>query len=293
MKKKLLILITLVFSLLITSCNKTKKADIVTSLYPHYDIAKNIVKDELEVSLIVPFGAEVHDFSPTPKDVTMIHKSKLFIYTSNEFEPWVLGLLDTSIKLLNIKENVNIDFTELSAVMHYWTDPFVFIEMIAVIKTAIIQIDPKNADFYTLNATEYAASILSVHDNLSAFLETIETPTIYFAGHNALGGFSQRYNLNIVSLIEDFKPSADNTIKDLESLLLLLKTTNSKFLFIEELVEPKTAKTIKDELQKSNLNIELLELHGYHNITKAQAKKGVSYAELFQQNFTNIKKAFN
>ncbi|NLN50218.1 MAG: zinc ABC transporter solute-binding protein [Acholeplasmataceae bacterium] len=293
MKRIFGLLILISSSLGLFSCGSEKKAAIVTTLYPHYDIAREIVKDKLSVALITPFGSEVHDYSPTPKDVVMINKSKLFIYTSDELEVWVNGLVNLEINLINLSEKVTIESTDLATIIHYWTDPFVFLEMIAIIEAEIIKIDPLNEEFYQANASSYRDEILGIHNDLSAFLSSFSVSTIYFAGHNALGGFAGRYNLTIESLIEDYKPDAEQTIKDLENLIAKLKQTNSKFLFIEELVEPRVATTIQRELANSGLEIELLELHGYHNITKKQNKEGVRYADLFRQNYENIKRAFN
>jgi len=54
-----------------------------------------------------------------------------------------------------------------------------------------------------------------------------------------------------------------------------------RLLIHRRLVEPRVANLIKDELAKENYAITLLELHGYHNITAAQAKEGITYADIF------------
>ena len=78
--KKLLIIITLIItSTILFSCNNDdEKYDIMTSSYIPYDIATNIVKDNLKVGLIVPFGAEVHHFEQTTKDMKNIKSYELF-----------------------------------------------------------------------------------------------------------------------------------------------------------------------------------------------------------------------
>lgn len=294
LKKSLALLLMVFISFSFTSCQE-KDADLIATFYPHYDILNNIAQDKLKVRLIVPFGGEVHDFTPTPKDIVMINESKLFVYASNELDTWVNDLVNTNINIINLSSRVNVEFSDdLSAVIHYWTDPFVFIEMIDVLKAEIIKIDPDNEKFYTNNANLYIETIENTHLELVSFLETeASKKELYFAGHNALGGFSYRYNLKINYLIDHFSPETEHTIKQIENLVKDLKATKTKYLFIEELVEPYVANTIKRELEKENLKITLLELHGFHNITDDQGKRGVSYADLFEQNVKNIKKALN
>ena len=97
MKKNLYtILFIILISLTLTSCKK-KDADLVASFYPHYDILKNISKDKLKVDLVVPFGCEVHDFTPTPKDIEMINKSKLLFTQAIKL---MFGLKISSILIL-------------------------------------------------------------------------------------------------------------------------------------------------------------------------------------------------
>lgn len=294
LRKSLSFLLLVFISFNLFAC-KEKDADLVATFYPHYDILNNIAKDKLKVSLIAPFGGEVHDYTPTPKDIVMINESKLFVYASNELDTWVNELVNTDINIINMSNRVDVEFSDdLSAVIHYWTDPFVFLKMIDVLKAEIIKIDPTNIDFYTNNANLYKARIENIHLELVDFLETdAAIKELYFAGHNALGGFSYRYDLTINYLINHFSPETEHTIKQIEGLVKDLKETQTKYLFIEELVEPYVANTIKRELKKENLKITLLELHGFHNITKEQAKRGVSYADLFQQNVINIKQALN
>lgn len=293
-RKPFILFLILSFTVVLISC-KEKKADLVATFYPHYDILNNIAKDKLETKLIVPFGSEVHGYSPSPKDIEMINNSKLFVYASDTLDVWINDLVNTDINYINMFNEIEVEFeSDIGAKVHYWTDPFVFIDMINVLKNEIIKIDQANEDFYTKNANDYINEILAINDELTSFLETTtKEKQLYFAGHNALGGFSYRYNITITPLIEHFSPEAEQTIKQIENIITSLKETNTQYLFIEELVEPKLAETIKRELQKDNLNITLLELHGFHNITADQAKRGITYANLFQQNTTNIKKALN
>lgn len=295
MKRKIFAFLLIVFtSVFLFSC-KNKDADLVATFYPHYDILNNIAKDKLKVAFIVPFGSEVHDFSPTPRDIEMINNSKLFVYASDILDVWVNELVNTDINYLNMSEKIEVQFKDdLGATVHYWTDPFVFIQMIDVLKEEIIKIDSSNETFYETNANNYKEKILQIHQELTLFLEsTTVNKSLYYVGHNALGGFSFRYSITINSLIDNFSPEAEQTIKQIENLINSIKNTNTKYLFIEELIEPRVANTIKRELKKENLNIVILELHGYHNITLNEAKRGVTYGDLFQQNVENIKKALN
>ncbi|MDX9691862.1 MAG: metal ABC transporter substrate-binding protein [Acholeplasmataceae bacterium] len=313
MKKLLFVLLMLPSLVMLASCKDEKTADIVTTMYPQYDFARQIVGDKMSVSLLIPPGAEIHDYDVTSKDLIAIENSKLFIFTSVELNTWVDPLtiggddtivldLSTSFTLVehehaeddhddeHLDEEDHDDEHDHDHAddVHFWTDPTTVLQLIDAILEQIIIIDPANSDFYTTNATNYKAVIEDIHheiDELFQILENQEKP-IYFAGHNAMGAFAKRYHINIISLFEAFKPDADLTSAELISFVDEVRNTQTNYIFTEELVNPKTAEKIINELSK--YNISMLELHGYHNVTKEDFNAHVSYADLMLRNYQNL-----
>lgn len=80
------------------STSETIKDDkvitIVTTLYPNYDFAQIVGGDKVSVTMIVPPGVEPHSYEPTPRDMMTIEKADLFIYTSEEMEPWAHKIIE-------------------------------------------------------------------------------------------------------------------------------------------------------------------------------------------------------
>ncbi len=310
MKKFAAVLLLVITLLGLASCTSSKKADIVTTMFPQYDFARQIVGDKMTVSLLVPPGVEVHAYEATSKDMVAIKESKLFIFTSLEIDQWVkdpqtIGGEDTIV--MNLSEHVtevphDHEHTETSLVLstehehdhsaelHYWVDPVIAIALIDAILHEIVEIDPANEAFYEANAHAYQELLHDAHEELDAFIQNgYVDASIYFAGHNALGMFAERYHINIVSLFEGFKPDADLTSSELISFTEVVKSSSVHTLFIEELAEPKAALQIKNELAKENYSLTLLELHAYHNVTKEQMEDGIRYIDLFRQNIDSIK----
>lgn len=308
---KLTKLLTFLLSVsLLAGCQSNPRADIVTSLFPQYDFARQIVGDKLSVSLLVPPGAEAHDYEPTSRDLEAIRASKLFIFTAYEWDTWlgndVSKFVDKGLAL-NIFENIDLEHIESEhdeehdatvdhddhdhGSMHFWTNPKVAIEMLEVILDAIVAIDPTNRDFYINNANNYISKLNALDETMHEYFETTSSNKIFFAGHNAMEFFAERFHLEIEALTEGFQPDADITSTQLENLIKNIENNGAKFIFVEELKEPKIANTIKNELSKKGYNISILELHGYHNVTKKQLDDKISYLDLMNQNFNNLKQA--
>ncbi|WP_159639262.1 metal ABC transporter substrate-binding protein [Erysipelothrix anatis] len=177
--------------------------------------------------------------------------------------------------------------------LHYWTDPTTYVQLIESVKQEIIKIDPSNATYYETQAAAYSTRIMTLHTEFDRYMQSQDHPTVYFSGHNAMDAFADRYHLTIVSLTQDYRPNADLTAQQILTLKTALKEANAETLFIEELVEPRVAKTIQDSLKQDGMALEIKELHGYHNISQDQFKANVSYADLMQQNIENLKHAIN
>ncbi len=322
MKKFALILFILITGLTLMSCqNDDEQPDIVATMFTHYDLAKQIVGDHMSVEMLVPLGADIHSFEASSQDMVDIKNAKLFLFTSLEIDTWIkdpqaIGGDDTIV--LDMSQSFEIEdhdhelknqIIKLNQVLieddhdhdheedlHYWVDPTTVLQMIDYIYEHVIEIDPEHADDYLANATAYKAEIEALHHEIDELLahEPYLDSEIYFAGHNAMGPFASRYHLHIESLFSEFKPDDDLTSSEIINFSNLVKASEVKYLFTEALVEPKAAIAIKESLKlNDNYDLILLELHTYHNVNQEDWEAMVTYKDLLERNFENIKTALN
>lgn len=95
--------------------NNDDKIQIVATLFPQYDFAKQIGGDRVDVTLLLPPGTESHTYEPTPNDMVEINESSLFIYTGSEMEPWADNLISgmkKDIRVLDLSKTVKLINTE-------------------------------------------------------------------------------------------------------------------------------------------------------------------------------------
>lgn len=312
MKKVLNIVLLFISMIVISGCTKRENVDIVTTSYIGYDLAYNIAKDNLTIENIMPLGSELHNFEPTPRNMSNINHSKLFIFLSLELEPWIKNnvvqenALNLSTSYTLVEHNHNHEITEGlvedhdddhdhdHSTLHFWTDPLNYLQLINVVRDKIIAIDPENEDIYTSRALTYYNVISAKHVIFDKYIQGLENlnNSIFLAGHNAMDAFASRYHITIRSLTGDYKPNADLTGPQITSLKDEIVELDIHYLFTEELVEPRVANRLKEILANQDYELNLLELHGYHNISQKQFEEGITYADLFEQNITNIKQAF-
>lgn len=322
MKKLFGIFLLTVAVFALSACKNDKKADIVTTGFVQYDIARQIVGDKLSVSLLTPIGAELHGYEATSRDLVAIREAKLFIFTSFEIDQWItdpntLAGSDTVVlNLSNLYEHDDDDhdhehehtnsrstISKLSDDhdhdhdddLHFWVDPLIVLQLIHEIAEAIEEIDPDNADFYHENAHAYSHEIEEAHHAFDDYLHDhdLEDSTIYFAGHNAMGLFGERYHLDIHALYENFTPDAELVGQQLIDFVNAVKQANTRYLFVESIVVPRAAQTVKNELAKEGYSLTILELHNYENVSLNDWEARVSYLDLLNRNIANLKTALS
>ena len=70
-----------------------KRLQVVTTIFPQYDFARQIAGNCADVTMLLKPGEEVHSYEPTPQDIKLIQNSDLFIYTGGENDVWVENIL--------------------------------------------------------------------------------------------------------------------------------------------------------------------------------------------------------
>lgn len=274
--------------------NPNGKIQITTTLFPNYDFAKQIAKDKADISLLLPPGVEAHSYDPTPNDILGTHNSDIFIYTSETMEPWaskIINTLDENKQLIvestnGIETSIQSDHEHEHEGQdpHVWINPIYAQEMVKNISNAIIEADPKNAEFYKKNTENYISELSQLDAKISEALAKTDQKTIIYSGHFVFGYFTERYNLEYVTPYDGYAPNSEPTPKNIAELIDLMEILNVKTIYYEEIIDPKVAKVISEQTGAN-----MLLLHGAHNVSKEEMDSGITYIDIMNQNLENLK----
>lgn len=97
---------------------KAKKSDknngkikVVTTIFPEYDWVREILgekSENVELTLLLGNGVDLHSYQPTIKDIAKISTSDIFIYVGGESDEWVDDVLanatNKNMKVINLLE---------------------------------------------------------------------------------------------------------------------------------------------------------------------------------------------
>lgn len=309
-------IILIIIMTIIVMCFKTEsvvkneeKLQIVATLFPQYDFAKQIVKDKADVKLLLNSGVETHNYEPTGKDmITILSGSDMFLYTGTNLEPWtekiVQNLETTNCKIVNVSDGIELitieEFEERhinSEILieeheeehkhqeiydgHIWQNPKNAVKMLDNVLKALCEIDPDNAEYYTKNAEEYRNQILKLDGELRNIVNQSERKEIAVGGEFAYAYLVEEYGINFVSVYTNCGEGEDPSIAKVKSVIDYINKYNIPVVYYEELSEGTVAKMIAEETEA-----EPLVLYSIHN---GDTKKD-TYVSLMSKNLENLKK---
>lgn len=281
---------------------KSEKMDIIATIYPVYDFAKEIVGDKANVSMLLSPGVELHDYEPTPQDIIKISECDLFLYLGDELEPWaetVISGIDNKDNLKNISEN--IEFIEAEEHeehekqgehskydTHIWLDPTKSIKMIENISDNLCSLDYKNREYYKQRANNYIQKLQELDNSFKKVVSEGKRNEIAFGGPFSYAYFIKRYNLNYITAYDSCGEESEPSVYKILEVVEKIKNDKLPVVFYKELSSGNTVKTICEET-----GAEALEFNSLHSVTEEQLRNGDSYLNIMNRNLKNLEKALN
>lgn len=279
------------------------KLMIVSSLFPWYDLSREIGGDRVEAKLLLPPGVEAHAFEPTPSDMIALSKAELFIYTGDYMEPWAQDILDGladsapahlvighDLALLESEEHEDEEGGEehedehghSGLDPHIWLDPMIMSKAAGRLAKALAELDPAGSFYYNQRLESYQKRLTDLDEDYRRSLSSCKQDSFIFAGHYAFGYLADRYNLQYEAA-QGFSPDAESSPQRLQVLSDLIRATGAKYIFAEELENQQLAEALAQEN-----GAKILLLNSAHNLSKADLKEGLSYLDIMQSNLKQL-----
>jgi zinc transport system substrate-binding protein len=264
------------------------KINVVTSFYPLYEFSKRIGGEKADVSILVPAGAEPHDWEPGPQDIIRIESAQIFVYNGAGLEPYVDKIITKteSQKLIVVDSSEGIELIKEGGTPdpHIWLDPVLAKHQVEAIEKAFIKADPKNSDYYTANAQALKQDLDALDANVSKELAPAKKK-VFITSHAAFGYFAKRYGLTQIA-IAGLSPDIEPSPAKIAEIVGLAQENKVKYIFFETLVSPKLSETIANEAGAQTLVLNPIE-----GLSEAQIKQGENYFTIMQDNVKNLKLA--
>ena len=167
---------------------------------------------------------------------------------------------------------------------HIWTSPVNAMKMVENIENALVELDENNKELYHEKAHEYINELLKVDSEFRDIVSNADNNTIFFGGRFALSYFAHEYGLNYAAAFDSCQAESEPSARLIVKIIEKMRQTGVKYVFYEEMTDPKAARIIAEEIGG-----EILLLHSCHNVSKAEMESGVTYLSLMKQNVNNLR----
>lgn len=321
MKKILSLLIITIISIgLFSSCAMPKskiaesenKLNIVTTIFPQYDFARQVAGKHAEVSMLLKPGAESHSFEPTPQDIKKIQNADIFIYTGGENDTWVEDILSSmgdkkpeTIKLLDCVPTVAEEIVdgmehehdekgedkhdhEEEIDEHVWTSPKNAILIVEKIEKVLSDKDKENSKEYLDNSVAYINKLKTLDNKFKEIAKSGKRKTILFGDRFPFRYFADDYGLKYFAAFSGCSTESEASAATVAFLTNKVKKEQIPVVFTIEFSNGKIADSICDATGAKKLT-----LHSCHNVSADEFASGVSYLSIMEQNLEPLKEALN
>ena len=224
--------------------NQTK-IKVVASFYPIYEFVKAVGGDRIDASVLIPIGAEPHDFDPTIQEVLKANSANLLVYNGASMEePWIHNLtpqntVDTS-KGINLLANPNDPDIKGPNDPHIWLDPVLAIQQVQNIRDGLDKVDPKNTAYYNQNAENFIGQLNKLDTAFKGNLTSSNCAKRDFIPfHLAFAYFAKQYGLTQHPIHEGLTPSGEVLPQKLVEVVNLAKNLGLKVIYSEDMIDPK------------------------------------------------------
>jgi zinc/manganese transport system substrate-binding protein len=270
----------IVASLIAAGCGDAEQQDgptIVATTTILGDIARNVAGPDATVEVILPIGADSHDFQPSSQQVALLNTADLLVSNGLGLEEGLIDAIEAAeadgVRVLEVGPSIdpmpfvdhNVDETHEEPLPtcdpsasheeheeeeeadgehhhggcdpHFWLDPLRDAEAARVIAQELATIDD-SVDWMS-RAESYAEELETLDGDIIGILDAVPAERRkLITNHEALGYFADRYDFEILgTVIPGGSTLGDPSSSDLARLVTLIRDEGVPAIFAET-VEP-------------------------------------------------------
>jgi zinc transport system substrate-binding protein len=277
-----------------TSINSNNRINVIASFYPIYEFVNSVSPvggDRINLSVLIPIGAEPHDFDPIIQEGQKANSANLLIYNGASMEePWIHNLtpqntVDTS-KGLNLLANPNDPEIKGPNDPHIWLDPVLAIKQVQNIRDGLDKIDPKNAAYYNQNAQNFIGQLNKLDTAFRGnFTSSNCAKRDFIPFHLAFAYFAKRYGLNVHPIHEGLTANGEVLPQKLVEVVNLAKNLGLKVIYSEDLIDPRSAQAIAEQIPGAKVVV----LSPIEGVNATEQKAGITYLDKMYQDLAALK----
>ncbi len=226
------------------------------------DIVTQVGGDHIQLSILLPVGADPHSFDPTPQDVAQVADADIIFANGAGLEAFLDNLiesagatervvyLDQGIEFVSgLEQAATGEADHAGGDPHLWTDPNNVMVWVHTITRTLNELDPANAITYSANADTYAAKLLTLDSWIRQQVALIPAENREIVtDHAQLGYFVQEYGFKQVgAIVPGYSSMAEPSAQELAHIEDEIASLGVKAIFVGNTVNPTLAERVAED----------------------------------------------
>ena len=294
-----------------------KKLSVVTTIFPVYDWAREIVgnNDNVEITMLLDNGVDLHSFQPTARDILKVASCDVFVYVGGESDDWVEDALAEAINpdriVVNLMEAMGEDAKAEEVVEgmeaeeeeegeeaeeteydeHVWLSLRNARKLVSVLADALAGADPDNAGAYAANADTYAGKLSALDDEYAAAREAADFDTVLFGDRFPFRYLVDDYDLDYFAAFSGCSAESEASFETIAFLAGKVDKLGLTTVLTIEGTNHRVAQTIVENTRSKDAAV--LALDSMQATTAGDVEQGVTYLGVMEANLGVLKQALS
>jgi len=219
------------------------QATVATTIYPLYDITRNIAGDALNVAYILPPGASPHTFEPTPSFIRQLENVDVVYAIGFGIDDWSQTITQSvGAEQVNVSQNIHLlphatlleteDDEDVNNIdPHYWLSVPNAITIAQTVTTDLATRYPEHQVAFKANLASYTEQLTALNNEIIDTLADISNTNIVTI-HDGWYYFADAYGLHVSA---SFEPTAgrEPTPQYLVELTQVVQASGTSTIYAE------------------------------------------------------------
>lgn len=294
------------------------KINVVATIFPVYDWAKNIAGDSsgVNLELLVKNGVDLHSFQPSAADIIKISTADVLVFVGGESDSWVkdvlknpanknisvinlMDLLENSVKQEEFVEGMTAEkaenpleekinshnHNEVEYDEHVWLSAQNAKIATAKITEILCGKDSENAELYTKNKNSYVQQLGQLKNFCNPQGE--KNKTIIVCDRFPFRYMTDELGIKYFAAFVGCSAETEASFETIAFLSRKMQELGVQKVYVSESSDKKIAETvIRNAGQTGKCKIEVLD--SMQSVTLEQSENGKSYIEVMKENYKKL-----
>ncbi len=286
----LLLTLCLLFSACAAGAEEGEGAlSVVATDFPCYDLARQVLGGDENLTLLIRPGMDTHTYEPTPADAMAVYEADALIYIGGTSDAWVEDMLRdapgvAAVRLMDSvrpleEEHADHGHEDVSYDEHIWTSPVNMRAMLASVEEALCAVDPQNAARYRANAAAYDAQLAALDQDFRDLVSGAARTQLVFADRFPFLYFAREYGLSYISAFPGCAEESQPGVQAVAALIDAVEKGGAPVIYVIEMSTRDVARAVSEQTGAA-----VVEMHSCQSVTGEEFEAGETYVSLMTRN---------